>query len=204
MFFLAVGAALPAAEIQTNSLPPAANVKINFDGDIRPILETSCVRCHGPEKPRSNFRLDDPEAALKGGDENTNDIVLGDSSKSLLINYVARQVPDMEMPPAGKGSPLTPQQISLLRAWIDQGMDWSTTNQSPSLAFTFAPTLRWIDVSGNQSKFRELEGVDNGFSGGAEQFSLTQQTSPDEKIFFDGTFSCSQPGFGSEACHRQN
>ncbi len=46
--------------------------------------------------------------ALKGGDENTNNIVPGDSSKSLLINYVARQVPDMEMPPAGKGEPLTP------------------------------------------------------------------------------------------------
>ena len=187
MIFLAACRTLSAAEVQTNSLPPAANVKINFDGDIRPILETSCVRCHGPEKPRSNFRLDDREAALKGGDENTNDIVLGDSSKSLLINYVARQVPDMEMPPAGKGSPLTPQQISLLRAWIDQGTDWS--NDEPvavALAFsTFAPTLpRWIGVSGNESKFRELEGVNPGDFPArcGPQFSLTQQTGPEKKF----------------------
>ena len=66
----------------------------------------------GRKNPKSHFRLDNRESALKGGDENTNDIVPGDSSKSLLINYVARQVPDMEMPPVGKGDPLTSQQIS--------------------------------------------------------------------------------------------
>jgi len=186
LFLLAVCPALSAAEIQTNQLPPAATVKIEFDRDIRPTLETSCVRCHGPEKPRSRFRLDNREAALKGGDENANDIVPGDSSKSLLVNYVARQVPDMEMPPTGRGDPLTPEQISLLRAWIDQGANWNTTNQLPQTALTFAPTLRWIDVRGNQSKFRELEGVNTGFSGGAEQFSFTQQTSPDEKISVTG------------------
>src|SRR5271170_1695066 len=186
LLLLAACPALSAGEIQTNQLPPAATVKIEFDRDIRPTLETSCVRCHGPEKPRSRFRLDNREAALKGGDENANDIVPGDSSKSLLVNYVARQVPDMEMPPTGRGDPLTPEQISLLRAWIDQGANWNTTNQLPQTALTFAPTLRWIDVRGNQSKFRELEGVNTGFSGGAEQFSFTQQTSPDEKISVTG------------------
>jgi hypothetical protein len=186
LLLLTAGPGLLADEIQTNQPPPSANVKIDFDRDIQPILATSCIRCHGPEKPRSRFHLDNREAALKGGDENTNDIVPGDSSKSLLINYVARQVPDMEMPPAGKGDPLTPQQTALLRAWIDQGVEWSTTNQLPQPALTFAPMLRWIDVSGNQSKFRELEGVNPGFSGGAEEFSFTQQTSPDEKISVTG------------------
>ena len=186
MFFLAVCPVLSASEIQTNQLPPSANEKIDFDRDIRPIFETSCVRCHGPEKPRSHFRLDNRDAALKGGDNNTNDIVPGDSSNSLLIHYVARQVPDMEMPPTGKGDPLTPQQISLLRAWIDQGANWNTTNQPPQTTITFAPTLRWVDVRGNQSKFREIEGVNTGFSGGAEQFSFTQQVTPDEKISVTG------------------
>jgi Planctomycete cytochrome C len=188
LFFLAICPSLSAAEIQMNQLPVSANVKINFDSDIRPIFETSCVRCHGPTKPRSSFRLDNREAAFNGGDENTNDIVPGDSSKSLLLNYVARQMPDMEMPPNGKGDPLTPQQIALLRAWIDQGADWSTTNQLPQLEFSFSPALRWIDVQGNKSKFRELEGVNTGFAGGAEQFSFTEQTSPDEKVSVTGHF----------------
>jgi Planctomycete cytochrome C len=186
LLLLTAGPGLLADEIQTNQTPPSANVKIDFDRDIQPILATSCIRCHGPEKPRSRFHLDNREAALKGGNENTNDIVPGDSSKSLLIKYVARQVPDMEMPPVGKGDPLTPQQIAMLRNWIDQGAGWSTTNQLPQPALTFAPMLRWIDVSGNQSKFRELEGVNPGFSGGADDFSFTQQTSPDEKVSVTG------------------
>jgi hypothetical protein len=186
VLFLAACPAVSAADIQTNQLPAAAAVKISFDHDVRPILETSCLRCHGPEKPKSHFRLDNRDAALKGGNENDDDIVPGDSSKSMLVHYVARQVPDMEMPPTGKGNPLTPQQVSLLRAWIDQGANWTTTNQPPPTTLTFAPTLRWFDVSGNQAKFRELEGVNNGFSGGAEEFSFTQQVNPNEKISVTG------------------
>jgi len=194
--FLVFDSSLSATDIQKNPLPPPANVKINFDRDIRPVLETSCVRCHGAQKPRSRFRLDNRESALNGGDDNTNDIVPGDSSKSLLIKYVARQVEDMEMPPIGKGDPLPPQQIGLLRAWIDQGANWNTTNQPAQLALTFAPALRWIDVQGDQSKFRELDGMNSGFSGGVKNFSITQQTTPNEKFSLEGHFLVPDQDFG--------
>lgn len=174
-----------AAEPPQN-LPPSAGVKINFDRDIRSVLENSCLRCHGPQKPRSNFRLDYREGALAGGDDNTNDIVPGDSRDSVLIAYVARQVPDLEMPPAGRGAPLTPQQIGLLRAWIDQGANWSTTNQPPSLNLVFATTLREFAVSGNQGMFRELQGTKEGVSGGVENLSAIEQISPNEKVSLDG------------------
>jgi len=177
---------LSAAETNSVKLPPPAAEQIVFDRDIGPILKTSCLRCHGGEKPRSHFRLDDRTAALNGGDENTNDIVPGDSANSLLIHYVTRQMKDMEMPPVGKGSPLVPEQISLLRAWIDQGATWSTTNQAAQPAFSFAPTLRWIDVQGDKAKFRELQGVNDGFSGGVDRFSFVQQTSPTEKFSLSG------------------
>ncbi len=186
LVIFASGFSLSAAETNTVKLPPPARGEIVFDRDIRPILETSCVRCHGGEKPRSHFRLDDRAAAIGGGDENTNDIVPGDSADSLLIPYVARQVKDMEMPPMGRGSPLTPEQIGRLRAWIDQGANWSTTNPAAQLAFTFAPTLRGIDVQGDKSKFRELQGVNDGFSGGVDGFSFVQQTSPTEKFSLSG------------------
>ncbi len=177
---------LSAQETNLVILPPSARVTINFDRDIRSILETSCLRCHGGEKPRSHFRLDDRAAALNGGDENTNDIVPGDSTNSWLIHYVARQVKDMEMPPVGRGSPLAPEQISRLRAWIDQGATWSTTNQSAQLAFIFAPTLRGIGVQGDTAKFRELQGVNDGFAGGVDGFSFVQRTSPTEQFSLDG------------------
>jgi hypothetical protein len=182
----ASGFSLSAAETNSGELPPPARGEIIFDRDVRPVLEASCLRCHGGEKPRSHFRLDDRAAAIRGGDENTNDIVPGNSANSLLIPYVARQVKDMEMPPMGKGSPLTPEQISRLRAWIDQGANWSTTNQATQLAFIFAPTVRGIDVSGDKAKFRELQGVNDGFSGGVDEFSFIQQTSPTEKFSLSG------------------
>src|ERR1700761_3651801 len=96
--FLPGGFALLAADTPVASLPPPVAVTVNFDRDIRPILETSCLRCHGPQKPRSHFRLDNRLDALKGGDDNTNDIVPRDSAHSALIRYVAHQVPDLQMP----------------------------------------------------------------------------------------------------------
>ncbi len=162
LILILVSARLSLLASDTN-LPAPASVQINFDRDIHPILETSCLRCHGSQKPKSHFRLDYREGALAGGDNNTNDIVPGDSGNSLLIAYVARQVPDMEMPPTGKGNPLTPQQISLLRAWIDQGANWNTTNQPSPLDLIFEPTVRDFIVNGNQQEFRELEGTRKEF-----------------------------------------
>ncbi len=110
-----------AIEAEDKPLPPAATERVDFGRDIEPILKNSCLRCHGPEKPKSHFRLDNRISALEGGEKNTNDIAPGNSAGSLLIHYVAYTVDDMEMPPVGKGEQLTPRQIGLLRAWIDQG-----------------------------------------------------------------------------------
>src|SRR5277367_1693578 len=77
--------ALFADEIDTSKLPPPATNVIDFTRDIRPILETSCLRCHGPEKPKSHFRLDDRADALKGGEKGV-DIIPGKSASSPLIH----------------------------------------------------------------------------------------------------------------------
>ena len=94
---------LRGSEIDASALPAAAKATVDFDRDVKPIFESVCFRCHGPEKPKSRFRLDNRESALKGGENNKDDIVPGDSAKSKLIHYVARVVEDMEMPPPGKG-----------------------------------------------------------------------------------------------------
>jgi len=173
------------APIAEQQLPPPASVKVDFDRDIKPIFEHTCWRCHGPERPKSRFRLDNRDSALKGGD-NGIDIIPHDSGKSPLIHYVARLVADMEMPPEGKGEPLTPEQIGLLRAWIDQGVPWTLTNTPSQLAFSTTPMLRWIGVKGDAAKFREIEGMKEGPGGGVEHFSAQEQISPDEKFNVEG------------------
>ena len=112
-----------AATVDPALLPAAATRPVDFGRDIQPLLEASCLRCHGPQTAKSQLRLDTRERALKGG-ENGPDIVPGQSAKSQLIHFTARLVPDSEMPPEGRGDPLTPEQVGLLRAWIDQGAAW--------------------------------------------------------------------------------
>src|ERR1043166_8195366 len=106
-----------------SKLPPAAAQVIDFAKDVRPILEKSCLKCHNAEKAKGKLSLDTREHALKGG-ENGADIIVGDSAKSPLIHFTARLVEDSEMPPIGKGEPLTKEQVGILRTWIDQGAKW--------------------------------------------------------------------------------
>jgi hypothetical protein len=194
-FIFAFCLSLSAAEIDSAKLPPPANQQIDFDRDIKPILDASCLRCHGPEKPKSHFRLDNRESALKGGNNNTNDIIPGESNRSKLIAYVAGLDKDIQMPPPDHGPPLTPQQIGLLWTWIDQGANWNTTNQASPLRLNFEPTFRWIGVQGDKSKFRELEGMKEGFAGGVTDALFSQQIGPNEKFLLEGHFIVPDPDF---------
>ncbi|HEU5397408.1 MAG TPA: c-type cytochrome domain-containing protein, partial [Verrucomicrobiae bacterium] len=179
---LMLAARVGAAE--TNSVPAQAE-GIDFHRDIRPILENHCLRCHGPERPKSHFRLDNRADALRGGSENGDDLVPGHSDRSKLIEYVAGLDKDMQMPPPGRGEPLTPEQVARLAKWIDDGASWGT-NSSSTLALSISPELRWTGVDGDGHKFRELEGIPGGAGGGLENFSVSQQINPDEKMSVEG------------------
>jgi mono/diheme cytochrome c family protein len=112
-----------AAEEPPNErpLPPAANRTISFTNDIRPIFQKACVRCHGPEKQKGDYRLDVRESAFKGGESFAPNILSGKSDSSPLIRFVAG-TDHLVMPP--EGDRLTSDEIGLLRAWIDQGASW--------------------------------------------------------------------------------
>jgi hypothetical protein len=117
----AVALAADAPKVDVSKLPPpAAKRGVTYAKDIKPIAEKACFGCHGPEKQKGKLRFDSLEAALKGS-ENGKVIEPGKSEKSTMVISVARLDPDTAMPPDGKGDPLTKEQISLIRAWIDQG-----------------------------------------------------------------------------------
>ena len=107
-------------------LPPAAKAKVSYKKDIKPLIEKSCLNCHGPKKrPKGKFRIDTRELALKGGYEGVA-IIPGKSEKSPLTYYMNYQVIDFEMPPEGKKDypKLNREQIGIRRAWIDQGVNY--------------------------------------------------------------------------------
>ena len=139
----AVGFALVRADDSTNSqpsgngmsepgtapeptLPPdSAQTNVTYDVDIKPIFQASCIKCHnsaGPKKPKAGLALDTLAGVLKGSRDGTV-LTVGDSAHSDLVLAVAHMGddPDSFMPKGKNAKMLTPDQIGLIRAWIDQG-----------------------------------------------------------------------------------
>ena len=114
-------AAPPPSAEAVAKLPAAATRPVDFVRDIQPILEASCVKCHGRGKSKGDWRLDTRETFLQPG-ESGPALAAGDSAQSRLIHLVAGTDPDEIMPQ--KGTRLTAEQVGLLRAWVDQGLKW--------------------------------------------------------------------------------
>src|SRR5436190_14809816 len=121
---------------QVKSLPPPANRKIDFAKEIKPILESSCIKCHGRGRTKGDLSIVSRDTLLKGG-ESGPAIVPGKSEESRVIELVAGLDPDSVMPQKGKR--LTPEQIGLLRAWIDQGAAWD-----PNISFAKPPPANFF------------------------------------------------------------
>jgi hypothetical protein len=105
------------------TLPPASTkTGVTYATDIKPIFDTACVKCHdGTKKPRAGLALNTLEGTLKGSKDGKV-VTPGDSAHSDLISSVAHVGDPDTFMPKGKGAkPLTPEQIGLIRAWIDQG-----------------------------------------------------------------------------------
>ena len=126
LIFLLLSGSCALAKItpeQAKSLPPPAGHPVNFSKEIKPIIEASCLKCHGRGRDKGGLQMDSRETFLKGGDSGPA-VVPGQSAESYLIELVSGLDPDGVMPK--KGSKLKPEQIGALRAWIDQGLKWDT------------------------------------------------------------------------------
>lgn len=124
--------------------PELRSPGVDYVRDVQPVLSAHCYECHGAEKQKSGYRLDVRELAFAGGESGEQAIVPGDSTASPLIRFVAGLEPDMLMPPQKSDQPrLTPEEIGVLRAWIDAGASWpasaSVTIRDPSDWWAFKP-----------------------------------------------------------------
>ncbi len=109
---------------QRAKLPPPATGTVDFKRDIQPIVEKSCVKCHGRGRDKGGFVFETRETLLKGGDTGPA-VIEGNSAESLLIELVSGLDPDNVMP--AKGTKLTSHEVGLMRAWIDQGVKWDSS-----------------------------------------------------------------------------
>ena len=104
------------------ALVPSVSSAVDFEKEILPILEDNCLDCHGPDKQKSEFRVDQRAIMLKGGDSGLSALIPGDAAGSYLIEVINGSDPDMLMPP--KGDPLTEEQVALVEKWIAEGAEW--------------------------------------------------------------------------------
>jgi Protein of unknown function (DUF1553)/Protein of unknown function (DUF1549)/Planctomycete cytochrome C len=104
--------------------------RVDFARDVLPILQGSCWKCHGPEKQKGGLRFDRRPGVVAAGDSGKTAVRPGRAGESELIRRVEAADADERMPP--KSAPLSPGQIKILRAWIDQGADWPETAAAPA------------------------------------------------------------------------
>ncbi|MEO2016708.1 MAG: PSD1 and planctomycete cytochrome C domain-containing protein [Fuerstiella sp.] len=89
-----------------------------FETNIRPLLHSRCVKCHGENEQKGGLRLDSRESLLKGG-ESGPAAVTGKPAVSLLLEAVRYE--SFEMPP---DKPLSEDEIADLETWIRNGGTW--------------------------------------------------------------------------------
>jgi len=96
---------------------PAPSATIDFNRDIGPIFQASCIKCHGAEEPQGRLRLDSEQGALQGG-VSGKVIVPGKGAESLLVKRVLGSADGPRMPLGADALPA--EQIRLIRAWINE------------------------------------------------------------------------------------
>ncbi len=97
--------------------------RIDFNEDVRPILEQNCLGCHNPDKKKGDLDMSTKATTLAGGD---NGVVLVpfNTEKSPLYKSTTLPEDDDDVMPPKKSGLLSKDQIAILKAWIEQGAIW--------------------------------------------------------------------------------
>ncbi len=102
---------------QDNSAPPDAAATEFFEKSVRPLLVKHCYECHAAGEANGGLTLDSRDGVLRGGDSGPA-VVPGNPEKSLLIEAVRYQNPDVQMPPQNR---LAAADVAVLERWVSIG-----------------------------------------------------------------------------------
>lgn len=113
---------------------------VDFELEILPILRANCVACHNESEAEGDLVVETPQAMLVGGSEGPA-VVPGNAAKSLLFQSAAHQIKPAMPPKKNKvdAVPLSPEELGLLKLWIDQGASGEVTGQSGPAQWQLLP-----------------------------------------------------------------
>lgn len=135
-------AGLPPRQVAQVAAKPITDINqaLVYEQIVNPILQARCVQCHNAEKSKGNLRMDTPDYLKKGGEEGPV-FVAGNGADSRMVKYcLLDESEEMHMPPKGKPQ-LTPDQITLLSWWIDQGASFDKKVADVKITDAVKPAL---------------------------------------------------------------
>lgn len=160
------------------TLPAPFEGEVSFSEQILPILTARCLECHSAQIKMNNYSMADRDSFIAGGDGGAA-IVVGDSANSHLIQLVAGLDPGLRMPMSG--DPLSNEEISLLRAWIDQGAKWDDSvvvEQTEKLGIEPRHPELSTDIDASLKN-----PIDNLLAGYYQQHNVDYQTIVDDRRY---------------------
>ncbi len=127
-----------------------------FALDVKPLLAAKCLACHGqsPDVVMGGLDLTSRESMLRGGQSGSPGVVPGNAKQSRILLAVEAVNPNFAMPPK-ENDRLTPEQIGVLREWIEAGSPWPSNEEVAAIQAEHRPSTSArgvrVPTSGGQS-----------------------------------------------------
>ena len=92
-----------------------------YESQVKPLLDDQCLKCHGGEKTKADFRVTSRGAMLRGGESGLA-VNTDKPNTSLLLKMINYTDDDHQMPPKQK---LPADKIAILTDWVKKGLPWT-------------------------------------------------------------------------------
>lgn len=135
--------------------------EISYNRDIRPIVNSKCISCHGGVKQSGGFSLLFEEEAKSVSESGKLAIIPGDSKNSEMLKRLKHTDPNMRMPL--NSEPLSEEEVRLIAEWIDQGAiweeHWAYIPPDTGIALPYSSYAEMAESEIDQFVFAKLEEV---------------------------------------------
>ena len=134
-FWIAVVALVTG--LSASAFTYAQPAPVSFRKDLAPILQESCLACHGPKKAEGGYRVDSFERAMKAGDSGSAAFQAGKLEESEGFRRLTSTDANDRMP--FESDPLPPEKIELFKRWLQEGAKFDGPSPTAELVTIIPP-----------------------------------------------------------------
>ena len=132
---------------------------VDFNEDVKPILNKHCMACHGGVKKAGNVSFLFEHEILEPGKSGKRPVIPGDADGSEMIRRILTDDPEEKMPK--KGQSLSKEEVDVLKRWINQGAKWGNHWAYDRIMRPAVPSiggwLTWVGFQDSETKWATNE-----------------------------------------------